>query len=126
MNVARALSLAIFLCSLAGPDGVAMAQDTAAGEQVFRKNCSLCHTVQQGVNHQGPSLFGVVGRQSASLPGFRYSSADQAAKLTWDKATLDRYLTNPHKVIPGTTMAFAGLSKAADRANIISYLDTLH
>src|SRR5665213_691018 len=126
MHVTRVASLAFVFCLLASFDSVAMAQDAAAGEQVFRKNCSLCHTVQAGVNHQGPSLFGVVGRPSASLPGFHYSTADQGAKLTWDKETLDRYLPNPHKAIPGTAMAFAGLSNVADRKNIIAYLDTFH
>ena len=126
MHVTQAVSLAIVFCSLAGFDGVAMAQDTAAGEQVFRKNCSLCHTVQAGVNQQGPSLFGVVGRPSASVPGYNYSQADDAAKLTWTKETLDLYLINPHRVIPGTKMAFAGLRSDADRQNVIAYLATLH
>ena len=126
MHVTQPVSLAIVFCSLAGFDGVAMAQDTAAGEQVFRKNCSLCHTVQAGVNQQGPSLFGVVGRPSASVPGYNYSQADDAAKLTWTKETLDLYLISPHKVIPGTKMPFAGLRSDADRQNVIAYLATLH
>ena len=73
----------------------------------------------------GPSLFGVVGRQTGSVPGFHYSPANQGAHLTWDAATLDKYLQSPRTVIPGTTMTYGGLKDDTKRADLIAYLSTL-
>jgi len=98
--------------------------DAVAGKKVFNQ-CAVCHSPQPNKTIIGPSLFGVVGRHSASLPGYSYSDAMKAADKTWDAATLDAYLTNPAKMVPGTKMTFAGLSKAEDRANVIAYLETL-
>jgi cytochrome c len=73
----------------------------------------------------GPSLFGVVGRPAGTAPGYNYSEANKSSGKTWDDATLDTYLTNPKALVPGTKMVFPGLPDAADRANVIAYLDTL-
>ena len=73
----------------------------------------------------GPSLFGVVGRKSGSVPGFRYSPANQSANVTWDQAILDKYLQSPRSVIPGTIMTYAGLKDDTKRADLIAYLATL-
>jgi cytochrome c len=99
--------------------------DAKAGEAVFKKNCTVCHTVEAGKNKIGPSLHGVVGRHSASLPDFAYSDAMKKADKTWDEATLDSYLTNPRALVPGTKMIFAGLKDEADRKNVIAYLKSL-
>jgi cytochrome c len=96
----------------------------AAGKSVFNK-CAICHSPAEGKNGLGPTLFGVVGRPSASVAGFSYSDAMKAAKKTWDEATLDVYLTDPKAAVPGTKMIFAGLPKPEDRANVIAYLATL-
>jgi cytochrome c len=98
--------------------------DAAAGKSVFNK-CAICHSPAPGKNSVGPSLFGVVGRHSASVEGFKYSDAMKAANKTWDEATLDVYLTDPKAMLPGTKMTFPGLPKAEDRANLIAYLATL-
>ena len=98
--------------------------DAAAGKAVFNK-CAICHSPAAGKNMIGPSLFGVVGRKSASIEGFSYSDAMKAADKTWDEATLDTYLTNPKAMVPGTKMIFPGLPKPEDRANLIAYLSTL-
>ena len=98
--------------------------DAAAGAIVF-KQCAICHSPVQGQNKIGPSLWGVVGRHSASIPNFQYSAAMKAADKTWDPATLDTYLTKPSAMVPGTKMTFAGLSNPTDRANVIAYLETL-
>jgi len=104
----------------------ASAQDATAGKKVFQTYCSVCHTVQPERNLIGPSLFGVVGRPSGHVPGFRYSEANRKSGLTWSIATLDRYLTAPGQVVPGTLMTFPGLKDGKQRADLIAYLATLH
>ncbi len=74
----------------------------------------------------GPSLFGIVGRPAGQVPGFHYSAANKSSALTWDAATLDRYLTSPRDVVPHTIMTYGGLKDAQKRANLIAYLSTLH
>ena len=110
---------------LAGIGTQAKAADPAAGKSVFNSYRSICHSVQPGKNMVGPSLFGVVGRKSGSVPGFRYSPANQSANVTWDQAILDKYLQSPRSVIPGTIMTYAGLKDDTKRADLIAYLATL-
>lgn len=106
--------------ALAG--GTAYAQDAAAGKKVFMR-CVACHAVKAGAPAKmGPNLAGVIGRKSGSAAGFKYSAAMQKAKLTWNDATMDKWLAKPSAVVPGTSMAFAGLPNPADRANVIAYL----
>ena len=105
--------------TLARADG-----DAAAGKIVFNK-CSLCHYAEAGKIKIGPPLFGVVGRPSGTVPGFSYSDAMKAYNHVWTPENLDVYLTAPMKVVPGTKMAFVGLPDAADRKNVIAYLETL-
>jgi cytochrome c len=100
------------------------AGDAEAGKVVFKK-CSICHSPEQGVNKVGPSLWGVVGRHSASIADFNYSDAMKAADKTWDPATLDTWITNPKAFVPGTKMLFVGLKDQTDRDNVIAYLETL-
>jgi cytochrome c len=100
------------------------AADAAAGEKVFKAKCAVCHTVEPGKNKIGPSLAGIVGRPSGSIEGFKYSPANQAAKLTWDEATLDKYLTDPKAMVKGTIMAFPGDKNETERADLIAYLKT--
>lgn len=121
------MKLSIFaaaVASLALSSAAYAAGDVAAGKSVFNK-CAICHTASPGKNSLGPTLFGVVGRPSASAAGYSYSEAMKAANKTWDEATLDAYLTDPKAMVPGTKMTFAGLPKAEDRANLIAYLATL-
>lgn len=102
------------------------AGDAAEGEKVFRRTCMACHTVtKDGPNRIGPNLFGVVGRKSGSVPGFNYSDANKKAEVAWTAENLDKFLADPKGMMPGTRMAFAGLKKDEDRANVISYLETL-
>ena len=104
----------------------ARAQDPAAGEQLFRSDCSVCHSPKPGRNLVGPSLFHVVNRPSGQIPGFPYSEANRKSGLTWSVATLDRYLTAPRELVPGTKMSFSGVKDAKQRADLIAYLTTLH
>jgi cytochrome c len=98
--------------------------DPQAGEAVFKKNCSVCHTTDEGKNKIGPSLHGIVGRHSATLPNFQYSEAMKSANKDWDAQNLDQYLSNPRGLVPGTKMIFAGLKNEQDRQNIVAYLAT--
>jgi cytochrome c len=99
--------------------------DVKKGETVSKK-CHVCHNFEKGGGRKvGPDLYGVVGRERASVAGFPYSDAMKADKGKWTIQELNHFLTDPRKAIPGTAMAFAGLSKPTDRANILAYLNTL-
>ncbi|HJT07371.1 MAG TPA: cytochrome c family protein [Stellaceae bacterium] len=100
------------------------AGDAAAGKEVFKK-CALCHTTEAGKNKIGPSLAGVVGRESGTAPNFNYSDAMKNAHKKWTPEELDTYLTDPRKAVPGTKMIFPGLKDEKDRQNVIAYLETL-
>lgn len=87
--------------------------------------CVSCHAVEPGKHGVGPSLAGVYGTKSGELAGYSFSEPMKQAGLTWDDATLDAYLTNPAKVVPGTKMTYAGMADAAKRKEVIEYLKTL-
>jgi cytochrome c len=99
----------------------AQAGDAAAGEKVFRK-CKSCHYVDQEKNKTGPHLVNIVGRAAGAVDGFKYSSAMKESGLTWDEATLTEFLKKPKAYLKGTKMAFAGIRKDEDLANLIAYL----
>jgi cytochrome c len=105
---------------------VAQAADAKNGQQLFMENCGVCHTFAKGEpNKIGPNLFGVVGRKSATAPGYMYSPAMMKAGLTWDQPTLQVYLQGPQKKVPGTKMGFPGFSDPSEEADVIAYLATL-
>ena len=111
---------------LAGSTTAALAADPAAGEKIFKTQCGICHAVAAGENRIGPTLFGVVGRRAGSVPGFNYTADHKKLGVTWDAATLDKYLTNPRAMVPDTSMVYAGLKDDAKRADLVAYLETLH
>jgi nitrite reductase (NO-forming) len=88
---------------------------------VFRK-CQACHSLEPGKNLLGPSLEGIIGRKAGTAPGYSYSPAMQGAKVVRDAKTLDAYLAEPEKVVPGNKMPFPGLKTDQDRADVIAYL----
>ena len=97
--------------------------DSAHGEKVFKK-CSACHIVAKGgKNLIGPALYGVVGRASASIPDYAYSSALKAHGKNWSFEELNAFLLKPRSYIKGTKMAYEGLRKDKDRASVILYLN---
>ena len=103
----------------------ALAQDVKKGERVF-KRCAACHNIDQEKNKIGPHLVGVVGRKAGSVDGFKYSSSllQKAEEgLEWTEENLDTYLESPKKFIPRGKMAFAGLRKPDERADVIAYLE---
>jgi cytochrome c len=104
----------------------AQAGDAKNGQLVFMDNCAVCHSFGKGEpNKIGPNLFGVVGRKSATAPGYMYSMAMMNANLTWDMPTLQVYLQGPQKKVPGTKMGFPGFSDPGEEADTIAYLATL-
>src|SRR5689334_4064670 len=102
----------------------ATAADAAKGADLFNTTCTTCHSVQPGKNKLGPSLYGVVGRRAGSVRDYEYSDAMKGSGITWDAASLDKYLTNPGGFIRGVRMRFAGLGSPAARADIIAFLAT--
>ncbi len=94
--------------------------DAAAGRLVFRK-CQACHSMEPGKTILGPSLAGVMGRKAGSDPNYNYSPAMKQANIVWDAKTLDVYLSDPQKVVPGNKMPFPGLKTEHDRADVIAY-----
>lgn len=99
--------------------------DAGAGETVAKK-CTACHSFEQGAaNKIGPNLWGVLGRDIASLPDFEYSSALAEKEGSWDYETVNDFVTDPRGWAPGTKMTFAGLSKPQDRGDLLLYLRSL-
>jgi cytochrome c len=93
---------------------------------VAAKKCQACHTFEKdGPNRVGPNLWGVVGRARATEAKFNYSTAMKAKGGTWTIDELDHFLANPKGYIPGTNMAFAGLPRGSERADVIVYLNSL-
>jgi cytochrome c len=104
----------------------ALAQDMGdadAGQKVFNK-CKACHVVDDVKNRVGPHLQGVIGRTPGAVEGFKYSDAMIAYgnDHVWDEETLGAYLKAPRDVVKGTKMAFPGLKKDEDVANVIAYI----
>jgi cytochrome c len=88
--------------------------------------CLSCHALEPGDEAlEGPSLWRVVGRPVASLPGFEYSAALEALGGTWTRERLDRFLASPQAFAPGTRMELGGVRNAADRKVVLDFLETL-
>ena len=116
--------IALATLALCGP---ALAADVAAGQALFDKTCANCHSVHAGVNKVGPTLFDIVDRPIASVPGYDYSKKMRSVARdwkVWNEKRLGDYLTNPRQVLHGVKMFFA-VPEAADRADVIAYLNTL-
>ena len=110
--------LALLLTLAVGSPALA-AGDPKHGAEVYER-CMGCHAIGREV--VGPDHAGLYGRKAGSLPGYDYSPAMKAFGQVWDDATLDRFLTNPRAVVPGTKMGFAGIPDPRDRQDLIAYL----
>ena len=125
--IGRVLGLAaagLALCA-AGAASAQAAGDAAKGKTIFDQQCKTCHSNVAGQEIAAPSLFGVVGRKAGSDPGFKaYTPAIKASNVVWTQPNLNRFLSGPGDMIPGTAMPIT-LASPADRANVIAYLASL-
>ena len=123
------LSLAVLLagCGKAAPDPApAEATSPLGGAPKAFGICLSCHAVKPGQTLVGPSLFGVYGTRAGDVPGYAFTPDLKKSGLVWNDATLDKWLTSPVVMVPGTRMGYAGQPDPAKRAAIIAYLKTLH
>jgi cytochrome c len=114
------LGLVLGAALLAAPLAASAEDAPAAFNQ-----CKACHKVEAGKNGVGPSLAGVVGRKAGTAADFKFSDAMKASGLTWDEASLSKYLADPKGTVAGNKMAFAGLKKPEDVAAVVAYLKTV-
>ncbi|MFM6949525.1 MAG: c-type cytochrome [Novosphingobium sp.] len=137
-KLAATAALALALAGCGGPkQEEAPASDAGAGaapaaavaaadaKPAAYAQCAACHSVEPGKHGIGPSLHGVYGTKAGDIPGYAFSDKLKASGLTWDDATLDKWLAGPMKLVPGTRMTYAGMSDPAKRAELIAYLKTL-
>ncbi|HTR84860.1 MAG TPA: cytochrome c family protein [Reyranella sp.] len=97
------------------------------GKALFQQQCFTCHTIDKGgANKVGPNQWDLVGRKKAAEPGFSYSSAMQAKGGEWTYEDINHMIFKPQAFVKGTKMAFAGLPKEQDRADLIAYLRTMN
>jgi cytochrome c len=101
------------------------AGDPKAGGAVF-KRCAVCHTSDKGGGDGlGPNLFGIAGRKAATRPGFAYSGPLQKAGVIWTEPNLTKWVANPARMVPGTKMAFGGITSKKQQADVVAYLQGL-
>jgi cytochrome c len=106
--------------------GVQMPQAHAgSGSDVFAQECAECHSLREGKNKKGPSLFAVVGRKAGSVADFNYSDAMKTSGLTWTPSQIDAYVSHPRTVVPEGKMKYDGLADAQARADLIAFLGTV-
>ena len=120
MDVASLSALTKSRGGEASVDGVG---DATRGQAVFEKRCMGCHALE--ADREGPRLAGVYGRKAGGVAGFGYSAALKNSGLTWDEATLERWLSDPDMVVPQNNMGFS-VAKAEERRDLIAYLKTAH
>ena len=124
MRVAFTLGTVAIISGLAALTAAQSAPpaNNALGKRMYIR-CAACHTVSaSGPRKVGPHLQAVVGRKAGAVAGFNYSPAMKGSKIVWTDANLDKWLQRPQSVIPGTTMAFAGMAKPEERKALIAYL----
>lgn len=117
VRLVRAIAVAAFTAgnaALAAPTG-----DAARGEALYAR-CFACHSLE--TDRTGPRHCGLFGRRAGSVPGFDYSPAMRASGIVWDARTLDRFLAAPLVAVPGTSMGYAGIASAQERADLIAFL----
>jgi cytochrome c len=109
-----AASLPLRAQAVSAPPG-----NASRGAEIYESHCGACHSLD--ANRVGPMHRGVFGRKAGIVPGFNYTHALKTSGIVWRAQALDRWLSGPSKMVPGTAMGFS-LSSAQDRADVIAYL----
>lgn len=118
------LATAVLAAGLACPSARA-AGDAKLGSNVFAEQCAECHSLKEGKNKKGPSMFAVMGRRPASVAGFNYSEAMKARTEPWTEAAVSAYVEHPKLAVPGGTMKYDGLADPKAREDLIAFLLTV-
>jgi cytochrome c len=114
-----AIALALLAAVARSSAAAAPAAELRAGEAIYAR-CMACHAL--AYDRTGPRHCGLFGRRAGSVPGFPYSEAMKRSDIVWSAATLDRFLANPTRVVPGTAMGYAGIPDPAERRALIAWL----
>jgi cytochrome c len=119
-------SMAVATAQEGGAAATAAPAKAKPGEAAFNNHCRTCHSAKDGDNRLGPSLHGIVGAKAGAQAGYpNYSGALKGSGITWDAATLDRFIANPEEVVPNNAMKpFKGVPDASVRKSIVAYLDS--
>ena len=124
MSNGRIAALTLIAAGILATPALA-AGDPVQGKAVFAR-CAICHNVEKdGGNGVGPNLFGIAGRKAATVDGFNYSGPMKASGIVWTDDNLEKWVAGPAKMMPGTKMAFAGITSKGQIADVIAYLHTL-
>ena len=124
MSNGRIAALAVTAAAILATPALA-AGDPVQGKAVFAR-CAICHNVEKdGGNGVGPNLFGIMGHKAASVDGFNYSGPMKASSIVWNDDKLSQWVAGPAKMVPGTKMAFAGITSKGQIADVVAYLNTL-
>jgi cytochrome c len=116
IRITAAVLVALLLIGTARAEG-----DAARGEAKFQ-DCAACHKLDAGANNLGPSLHGIFERKAGELADFRYSPAIKRSGIAWTPEALEKFIADPQAMVPGNRMPYAGMASAADRADLIAYL----
>lgn len=110
--------------ALLGATALASAEpgDINHGAALFATHCAECHSMKEGKNKKGPSLFATFGAKAAQREGFAYSDALRNSQISWTADALSRYIANPRTAVPGGKMKYEGLASASERQDLIAYL----
>lgn len=113
------IAAALLLVAAQFPASAAAPGDPARGEAIYGR-CLACHSL--AYHRTGPRHCGLFGRRAGSLPDFAYTPALAGSKIVWNERTLDRFLSNPTRMVPGTAMTYAGIPDPRERADLIAWL----
>jgi cytochrome c len=108
---------------LAASTAASLAQDAAAGEQVYKRFCFACHDIGEDAKTKlGPILNGIEGRKAGTIEGFNYSNANKSSGIVWSAESFAKYIRAPMQEMPGTRMAFVGIKNDKEVTDLWSYL----
>ncbi len=110
------------LALLAASPSWAQQGDVVRGGELFATHCAECHSVKEGRNKKGPSLYNIAGTKAGLNADYQYSDAMKNSHITWDAESLSKYILAPKAFVPGGKMKYEGLDNATDRTHLIAYL----